>query len=616
MNRTATARRLARAVAPALVAVIAAGAARATPNAPEAAPPRPSSPPPSVAAAAPAARPREIRAEHDLFAYGLVVQPPAVRVTVHRGIEFKRTSDASGPLVLDLALPPAKPGAASPPVVIFVNGVGDDPTGKPLREWGAYRGWSQLVASFGMAGVTFGARHETADNATDIADVFRYVHDHAAELGVDGSRLAAWACSANVRSFLSLLSGDDLPPLKGAVLYYGAGDGAAFRADVPVLFVRAGRDRREMNDPLDRLAAAAFAANAPWSVINLPDAHHAFDVLDDTDEARAGIRQTLEFLQARLGVAAGANGAASPALAAMGPPPASAPAASRAGGARAAMDGAGAPYAPPPLARRAMAHFFGREWDLAATDYTAWVADHPDDGDAHLMLGNALIEAQRFEEARAALGRAVELLPDLGEPLALLGRLEADARKPEAAEPLLRRAIALMPTDAEARYQLGKLLAASQRNEEAARELEEAVRLAPGNGFAWSSLAGASMAMRQYPRAIEAYRHVLEFVPNHAGLLYNLSCALSLAGRADEGWDALSRSVENGFRDANLIATDPDIAPLRGRPGFPDLAERVRRNREGGPGSPGPGAPGGQGGQVPGSSGQAPQPAPGQPSGA
>ncbi len=92
--------------------------------------------------------------------------------------------------------------------------------------------------------------------------MLRYVHEHAAELGVDRDRIAIRACSGNVPTALSaLLVGADVP-VASAVLCYGYMFDAAtaasqfgftdpcagrsvddLRTDVPLLVVRAGQDQ-------------------------------------------------------------------------------------------------------------------------------------------------------------------------------------------------------------------------------------------------------------------------------------------------------------------------------------------------------------------------------------
>jgi len=212
--------------------------------------------------------------------------------------------------------------------------------------------------------------------------------------------LALAAAGANVRSAYAYLLADSGPWLRAAVLYYGAAEPAPIRADLPVELVRAGRDIPQNNQGIDRLAEAAAAAHAPWTVRNLPEARHAFDVLDDTEASREQIRRTLEFLRTHL--TAGSPEAAS--LPRGSPPP------------------AGSPGTPPTEARAAMALFFDRECPQAATAYAAWLKTHPDDVDAWVLLGNACVEVRDVESVangfkdKAGLGTDPDLASLRGEP--------------------------------------------------------------------------------------------------------------------------------------------------------------------------------------------------------
>lgn len=49
---------------------------------------------------------------------------------------------------------------------------------------------------------------------------------------------------------------------------------------------------------------------------------------------------------------------------------------------------------------------------------------------------------------------------------------------------------------------------------------------------------------------------------------FNLACTLSRLGRLDEAEGWLLRAVEAGWRDLRQLDEDPDLAPLRKRPGF------------------------------------------------
>jgi acetyl esterase/lipase len=46
--------------------------------------------------------------------------------------------------------------------------------------------------------------------------------------------------------------------------------------------------------------AAAAGRGLPVELVEVPDGHHAFDLLDDTNASRAAIRRVLAFLRERL----------------------------------------------------------------------------------------------------------------------------------------------------------------------------------------------------------------------------------------------------------------------------------------------------------------------------
>ena len=79
-------------------------------------------------------------------------------------------------------------------------------------------------------------------------------------------------------------------------------EGERYPADLPMLIVRAGRDRWPViRRSLDHFVAFALEQNLPVTVVNYSTGQHAFDILDDTEETRAVIKQTIDFLRTHLG---------------------------------------------------------------------------------------------------------------------------------------------------------------------------------------------------------------------------------------------------------------------------------------------------------------------------
>ena len=68
-----------------------------------------------------------------------------------------------------------------------------------------------------------------------------------------------------------------------------------------LLIVRAGQDEMpDLNPSLDRFVSAALAHNLPATVVNHPDAPHAFEMNHDSDDSRSIIRQMLAFMRSHL----------------------------------------------------------------------------------------------------------------------------------------------------------------------------------------------------------------------------------------------------------------------------------------------------------------------------
>ena len=315
------------------------------------------------------------RPEHEVTAQELVYQIPGMAdVRVEKDVPYKKTEARE--LKLDLYYPkgftPSATGTRLP-AVVFINGVGDPP-GAPLKEWGVYGSWGRLIAASGWIAVTFDARGPYTNTAPDIRDLFRFLRSDGARLGIRTDRIAAWVCSGNVFSGLRVLMEDADPGLRAAVVYYGPSEAPKIRTDLPVLFVRAGRDSPRLNASIDKLLARVATSDAPWTVVYAPDLHHAFDVLDETPESRRIVRETLEFYRELL----------SPRE----------------------------PSTAPSQAKRALAHWFAGEYDAAAAAYGDYVKSHPDDAIAYMRLGLSQAHQKRPAQAEANLQKAVQLGAD------------------------------------------------------------------------------------------------------------------------------------------------------------------------------------------------------------
>jgi Flp pilus assembly protein TadD len=76
---------------------------------------------------------------------------------------------------------------------------------------------------------------------------------------------------------------------------------------------------------------------------------------------------------------------------------------------------------------------------------------------------------------------------------------------------------------------------------------------------------------------LEADRRLVALAPEDPTVHYNLACSLALVGDGSAALDALERAVELGYRDAEHLLVDEDLAALRETPRFVRLVRELER---------------------------------------
>ncbi len=371
---------------------------------------------------------------YDVTTYSVVWTVPEAKGVPYSGVGTGAPAGVGtpgfpgAPLVMDLAYPTGD-ASARWPAVVFVNGVGGE-----LNEWEIYKSWARLIAAHGLVAIT--AESDPAKPAASVRALFAHLAKEGAALRLDTSRLAVWACSANVRAALPFLMGGAPAGVRAAVILYGTGDAATLRKDLPVFWVMAGRDSPSLLDGQRALWARAVNEGAPWTMVNAPDLPYAFDGVEDTSHSRQLVREMVEFLVT--------------ALAPASPPP-----------------------PPAPLPRRATAHMYGNEPDKAAAVYREILAANPRDREAQRLLGLALTRQGKADEAVEALRRAIELGEDGPAIHRNLGEALLRAGKPAEAAAHLKKAVDLGANASPLIYNLACAYALSGRKDDAFARLTE-----------------------------------------------------------------------------------------------------------------------------------------------
>jgi protein O-GlcNAc transferase len=175
----------------------------------------------------------------------------------------------------------------------------------------------------------------------------------------------------------------------------------------------------------------------------------------------------------------------------------------------------------------------------------------PAHADAHHLLGVFAYQVGEFDQAVAAIGKAVTLNPHVAAYFSNLGAAhEAMGHKQDAGESYLQ-ALRLDPANAEAHHNVGNLLFIQGRPEEAISHFQSALRSKPDYAEAQLGLANSLFRQGKLDQALDHYQLALRCRPNYPEAENGIGNVLLTLGRIE---DAVVH-----YRDA-----------LRWRPDYPE----------------------------------------------
>lgn len=245
----------------------------------------------------------------------------------------------------------------------------------------------------------------------------------------------------------------------------------------------------------------------------------------------------------------------------------------------------------------------GAETEAVAAARNA-LAARAHDPNAYVDFGNALMQADRYDEAIAQFRTALVLRPHHGPTYYNIGNAQLGARRPADAEVSYRLALALWPGHAGTLNNLGNALRAQGRLDEAAASYRSALRVDANLPGTLNNLGGVLIALNRHDMAIEPLASAVRLDPAYAEACNNLggalltcgrpaeaalwferavaldpdnhqarfgsALALLAQGRFGEGWAA----YEWRWRDPSFVADTPDFIPPRWT-GAQDVAGRT-----------------------------------------
>jgi acetyl esterase/lipase len=244
--------------------------------------------------------------------------PGTDRAKVREGVKFGSVEGRD--LFVDVYQPADLKEGEQRATVLFISG------GENVRDWPIYREYGRLAAAQGLVALVpdkrFPRGAEGIINGTaDMQTLRKFLAREGAALGVSADRVAFWIFSGGGQLGalgLQASKGDEPPPPKCIVMFYAALDfapdlvkanpalaeysparavEAAGKAAPPMFLARAGQDMPFLNLALGSFVAGALKGNAPLTLVNYPEGHHAFDALDDRDETRAIMKAAFDFIR-------------------------------------------------------------------------------------------------------------------------------------------------------------------------------------------------------------------------------------------------------------------------------------------------------------------------------
>ena len=191
------------------------------------------------------------------------------------------------------------------------------------------------------------------------------------------------------------------------------------------------------------------------------------------------------------------------------------------------------------------------------------VALNPEARDAHLNLGSALFEAERFDEGLAVSRVAVEQRPDSAGALANVGRALVYFERFTEVEEHLRRAVVLDPRSTTAHQNLAEALRKQGRYAEAVESYRAVLEIDAGFALAYAGMGMALFEARRYAETLAALEQALALQPELAApgtLPLFMGRAARELGRLDAAAGHFQRAAE---LDPGNVEPILDLATLR-----------------------------------------------------
>jgi TolB-like protein/Tfp pilus assembly protein PilF len=202
----------------------------------------------------------------------------------------------------------------------------------------------------------------------------------------------------------------------------------------------------------------------------------------------------------------------------------------------------------------------------------------PDSAQTHVAVGQVHEMCKRPQEALRAFERAIELDARLFDAHYYFARFCAGRGDHSRAVEHYEKAFALQPDDFLAIVlALQEYQALNDREGEqstlrrAWAAIERSLAIDPDNSVAYDHGAGVLLLLGRKDESRQFSERAIALRPDDPTTYYTAACCASYGQDYERALDLLARAVELGFRNAQWIMNDYDLAPLHDHPRFKEI---------------------------------------------
>lgn len=228
---------------------------------------------------------------------------------------------------------------------------------------------------------------------------------------------------------------------------------------------------------------------------------------------------------------------------------------------------------------RAHEYYEAGQWDEAEAALREALEVNPYKAEWQFNLGLTLEAAGRLEDAVTALKAAFELSEESDAQSALiLGAALIELDKPEEAAEWLEKALQLNPSSPEAHVHLIDAYAILERHDDAELHYYLALQLNPNHGGAHAALAESLLDREEYDRAVWCLREAARLDPSIQRVHARLARAYSETGRLERARQLYLRELRLSPGDIETIVDLGRLLIDMNR--FTEAGEKLRRALE------------------------------------